>query len=393
MTGDPNHEAQETYEVVITAVTRAGDVDEETANQTVTITVDNVNEAATGEITVVPHPGGFPNTVQFSSTLSDPDVPAAVLAYSYYALGDEANPVTVSSPLLVAIGVDNPGFYVAQVTVTDTVFGNEATTLTSDVFAVGVAVNVLAFNGGGNDPDVNDVGDTLVANIGTPAGIDDLVISYQWFRDGTAIQDATNINYITDGAGDYTVQVTYADGDGAEIATFTSAATAVTAPTTSPGATGQTFVLTAGNDTFEGTSGDDVFSIFASDGGATGGVDELTGLGGNGIFAFDPSNRATITITDFTFGDDKIRIDAPDNVTITKGSELIDNTDVASIITTTSNGSLIIRLNGASRSRINIEGDLVDQIETTFNGIGETVYLTDEFFEDTDNFAAVFDIV
>ncbi|MCS5705318.1 cadherin domain-containing protein [Synechococcus sp. FGCU-3] len=218
-----------TYKVAVTYTDGQGYSTTLTSADQVVAKIDN----AQGTLSVITGSGAFTEGVTLSAgTVSgDPDGTAIDPAYAYqwYLNGSTIGGATNST---YAVGAQGTGTYKVAVTYTDG--QGYSTTLTSAdqvVTKIDNAQGTLsAITGSGAYTE----GVTLTAGTvsGDPDGTaTDPAYAYQWFRNGSSISGANGVNYQvpTGGAGSYTVQVSYTDGQGYST-TLTSAAQSVTAP-------------------------------------------------------------------------------------------------------------------------------------------------------------------
>jgi serralysin len=163
------------------------------------------------------------------TVIGDPDGTAVNPAYSYqwYLNGSTIGGANGST---YAVGPQGTGTYTVAVTYTD---GQSYTTTLTSADQVVAKID----NGQGTLSAITGIG-ALNEGVTLTAGsvFGDLdgngtINTYQWFRNGSSISGANGATYLvpTGGAGTYTVQVSYTDGQGYST-TLTSAGTVVAAP-------------------------------------------------------------------------------------------------------------------------------------------------------------------
>jgi hypothetical protein len=220
-------------------------------SDTATINITAVNDAPTGSVTIT-GTASQGQTLAVGNTLADADGMGTV-SYQWRRNG------------VALVGQTNTTYVLSQVDV-----GTSITVSASYTDGQGTAESVLS-NTAGPISDVNDSPTGTVTVTGTPkeratlTATNDLAdadgmgtVSYQWLRDGTIINGATNSTYVivtADQTHQLSVQASYTDGQG-HLETVTSASTTTVAgfnalPTgsvTITGTTAQGADLTASND-------------------------------------------------------------------------------------------------------------------------------------------------
>jgi hypothetical protein len=222
----PNYEVKSSYTIRLQTTDTGG----LSFQQSVTLNINNLQEGPgnAGPITSST-PTVFTEGVTLSagSISGDPDGNGTITAYQWYLNNGAISGATSASYTTTAIGF---GTYKVALTYTDGK-GDPATLTSADQVVTKIdnaqgTLSAITANGTLTE------GVTLTA--GTISGDPDgngTPVSYQWLRNGTAIGGATSASYLvpTAGAGSYTVQVSYRDGQD-YLTTLTSTATAVTAP-------------------------------------------------------------------------------------------------------------------------------------------------------------------
>ena len=211
---------------VIVSWTDAGST-AETLTSVATASVTNANDPPTGSVTITGTVTQGQTLTADTSTIVDPDGPASLtFTYQWKRDGTAISSATSRTYVLTQADVGKA----ISVIVSWTDAGSTAETLTSDATA-----NVT----NANDPPTGSVtitgtvtqGQILTAVTSTivdPDGPSNLVFSYQWRRDGSAISSATGSTYIltqADVGKAITVTVSWTDA-GSTAETLTSTATA-----------------------------------------------------------------------------------------------------------------------------------------------------------------------
>ena len=222
----PNYEVKSSYTIRL-QTTDAGGL---SFQQSVTLNINNLQEGPgnAGPITSAT-PTVFTEGVTLSagSISGDPDGNGTITAYQWYFNDGVISGETSATYKTSAIGF---GTYKVSLTYTDG--KGDPTT----IFSANQVVTKID-NGQGNLSDITASGaltEGVILTAGTISGDPDgngTPASYQWLRNGTAIGGATSASYLVPpaGAGTYTVQVSYRDGQD-YLTTLTSTGTVVTAP-------------------------------------------------------------------------------------------------------------------------------------------------------------------
>jgi Ca2+-binding RTX toxin-like protein len=230
--------------------------------------VENVNDDPTGSVSIS-GTAAQGETLSVSDTLGDPDGPGSI---SYQWLRD---------------GVAIDGATGTDYTLTESDVGAAISVVASYTDGHGTPESVSS---AATDPvenvDDDPTGSVSISGIAvlgealsasnTLADADGLgAISYQWLRDGVAIDGATGTDYTLTGddlGAAITVVASYTDGHGT--------AESVSSDATDPVAEGLVITGTAGDDVLTGTAGNDVIDGLA-------GIDRMTGGAGNDTYYVD----------------------------------------------------------------------------------------------------------
>ena len=158
-----------------------------------TSSISNVNDAATGSVTIS-GTAAEDHTLTLTSTVADADgIDASTVSYQWYRDGSAISGATSTSYTLTQ---DDVGAEItAKQSYTDD-FGNDhsvTSTATSAVSNVNdAATGSVTISGTATE----DQTLTLSSTVADADGIDADTVSYQWYRDGSAISGATSSTYV-----------------------------------------------------------------------------------------------------------------------------------------------------------------------------------------------------
>ncbi|MDL2232768.1 leucine-rich repeat protein [Ruminococcaceae bacterium OttesenSCG-928-L11] len=190
------------YAVVVTNTNNAatGSKTAATTSATATVTVNNLVNAAAPVITFQPQGGTIATGGIYSMTVTATASDGGTLSYQWYKEGTAIPGATSAgymTPSNLAVG--NHSYHVVVTNTNNTATGNKTATTTSATATVTVnnlvnaAAPVITSQPQGG---TITVGSTHALSV-TATVSDGGTISYQWFKDGTAIPGANSANYTT----------------------------------------------------------------------------------------------------------------------------------------------------------------------------------------------------
>jgi PKD repeat protein len=198
---NPTHtySAQGVFDVVLTVTDDKGGVD--TASATVTVNPNNVAPAVA--ITATPAFGKSPNTVTFTSTISDSDGSVASIVWDF---GD-GSPTSTNPNPVHTYGV---GVFVATLTVTD----DDGATTTRSV-EIRSLPNIAPQPAASATPTSGRAPLTVQLSSAGSIDFDGSIASYSWnFGDGSPVSSNPNPSHVY-AAGTWTATLTVTDNEGA----------------------------------------------------------------------------------------------------------------------------------------------------------------------------------